>query len=443
MGGRGSSKSWDAAGFAIFLAQAYKVRFLCARQFQNRIADSVHSLLAATIDRFGLMDQFDILENTIRHKTTGSEFLFYGLWRNINEIKSLEGIDVTWLEEAHALTKEQWEVLEPTVLRKAGSQIWVIFNPQYSTDFVWKNFVANPPAGTLKRQINYDENPFLSENMLTVIDSARQKDADDFNWIYLGQPKDSDNEAIIKRKWIMAAVDAHKKLGLNITGDRRVGFDVADSGSDLCATIYAHGPLIADADMWKGQEDEILRSATRARETCLKHDAHMIYDSIGVGAFVGSHVNSLNSMHEVVRHTAFNAGGPVEKPDAVYAHSHPRKTNKEQFANLKAQKWRAAADRFMNTYNAVEKGMTFDQSDMIFIDSSLPHLDRLIDELSTPRKDYDTLGREKVESKKDLAKSNREGGAMPSPNLADAAIMAVAVGTRSGLNITNNMLRGI
>ncbi|EPO2685815.1 phage terminase large subunit, partial [Shigella flexneri] len=78
---------------------------------------------------------------------TGSEFVFYGLWRNIEEIKSLEGIDVLWLEEAHALTEYQWKILEPTI-RKEGSECWFIFNPGLVTDFVWRNFVVDPPEGT-------------------------------------------------------------------------------------------------------------------------------------------------------------------------------------------------------------------------------------------------------------------------------------------------------
>src|SRR5690348_4909125 len=87
-GGRSSSKSWDAAGFAVFLAQQCKIRVLCTRQFQNRIEESVYTLLIMQIDRFGLRDQFQILQNKIICRTTGSEFLFYGLWRSIDEIKS-------------------------------------------------------------------------------------------------------------------------------------------------------------------------------------------------------------------------------------------------------------------------------------------------------------------------------------------------------------------
>ncbi|HCN2070364.1 TPA: phage terminase large subunit, partial [Escherichia coli] len=91
-GGRSSSKSWDAAGIAIFLSNKYTLRFCCARQIQNKIEESVYTLLKIQIDRFGLRHRFRILNNKIINRVTGSEFVFYGLWRNIEEIKSLEGI---------------------------------------------------------------------------------------------------------------------------------------------------------------------------------------------------------------------------------------------------------------------------------------------------------------------------------------------------------------
>ena len=139
-GGRASSKSWDAAGFAIYLARSYKLRIMCVRQFQNKIEDSVYSLLKDQIERFGLMHEFKILKTKIVHRYTGTEFLFYGLWRHITEIKSTEGVDICWMEEAHALTEAQWEILEPT-LRNEDSQFWIIFNPKLVSDFVYKRFV--------------------------------------------------------------------------------------------------------------------------------------------------------------------------------------------------------------------------------------------------------------------------------------------------------------
>lgn len=117
-------------------------------------------------------------------------------------------------------------------------------------------------------------------------------------------------------------------------------------------------------------------------------------------------------------HNKFNAGSGVFRPDAFYK---PTIKNKEQFANLKAQAWWLVADRFRNTYNAIEKGESCKPEDMIFIDPTMPHLDRLIDELTMPLCAFDVNGRVKVESKPDMAKRN-----LASPNLADAFIMAFA-----------------
>jgi phage terminase large subunit len=422
-GGRASSKSWDAAGFAVFLAQAYKIKFLCARQFQNKIEESVYSLIVHQIDRFGLRDQFRILDNKIIHKRTKSEFLFYGLWRHITEIKSLEGVDVCWLEEAHALTEEQWKVLEPTV-RKEGSQFWIIFNPQLSTDFAWKRFVVNPPRGTIRREINYIENPFLSQTMLDVISAARDEDYDDYQHVYLGVPRDDDDDAIIKRSWLMAAIDAHKALFIEPAGADRLGFDVADSGRDKCAMIHTHGPLALWSDEWKGREDELLKSCTRVWNAAVERHAHISYDSIGVGASAGAKFNELNAGGQVVTHAGFNAGGKVHQPKARYGRS--QKSNEDMFSNIKAQAWWSVADRLRNTFNAVRNGVKFDQADMIFIDGDMPNLSKLVDELATPKRDFDNAGRVKVESKRDLDKRD-----VASPNLGDAFIMAYAPGQRA------------
>jgi phage terminase large subunit len=93
--------------------------------------------------------------------------------------------------------------------------------------------------------------------------------------------------------------------------------------------------------------------------------------------------------------------------------------NKDFFANIKAQAWWLVADRLRNTYNAVRNGQKFPDDEMIFIDGSMPNLDQLMDELSTPLRDYDLAQRVKVESKKDLAKRG-----IASPNIGDAFIMA-------------------
>lgn len=433
-GGRSSSKSWDAAGFAIFLATQCKIRVLCARQFQNKIAESVYTLLKIQIERFGLRHEFVITENSIKHRFTGSEFMFYGLWRHIDEIKSLEGIDICWIEEAHNLTEEQWDILEPT-LRGEGSQFWVIFNPRLVTDFVYRKFISGTPSkviegkikgeigGTIKRLINFDENPFLSDTIIKVIERKKREDEAEFRHIYLGEPREDDDSVIIKRSWIKAAIDADKVLGIEATGKKRVGFDVADTGDDLCATVAAHGFKATHCDEWKAREDELLKSAGRAHALARSLGAEVDFDSIGVGAFAGAHFKALNEEHKTsIVYRGFNAGGAVLNPDGRIDPNDPKSpTNKDFYANLKAQTWWEVARRFRNTFNAVEKGDAFADTDLIAISSEMEHLDTLIDELSTPRKDVDNSGRSKVESKKDLAKRD-----IASPNKADAFVMAFA-----------------
>lgn len=429
-GGRASSKSWDAAGFAIFLALRCKVRFLCARQFQNKIEESVYTLLKQTIERFGYRDRFEILKNKIVCLTTGSEFVFYGLWRQIDEIKSLEGIDVCWIEEAHNLTEDQWKILEPTI-RKQGSQFWIIFNPRLSTDFVYRRFVLNPPPNTIVRKINYDENLFLSQTMLDIISAAKEEDFDEYMHVYEGVPKDDDEDSVIKRSHLMASIDAHQALGIEIAGSKRIGFDVADAGEDLCAMVAAHGPLNYWSDLWKAKEDELLQSCTRVWTAARERQSSVIYDAIGVGATAGAKFNELNiGQSAPVMHSKFFAGGAVDKPDSSYGMTGIK--NKDFFANIKAQKWWTVADRLRNTYNAVRNGQEFRDDEMIFIDSAMPNIDKLIDELSTPKRDYDTAGRVKVESKKDLSKRD-----VPSPNLADGFIMANL--PMGGLDIWNRL----
>lgn len=428
IGGRSSSKSWDAAGFATFLTDNYNLRVLCVRKFQNKIEESVYALLKTQISRFGLDGRFDVQAKKIYNRATGAEFMFYGLWRDITQIKSLEGIDILWLEEGHALTEEEWKILEPTI-RKEGSQVWIIFNPHLATDFAYKRFVLNPPPDTIVRLINYTENPFLSSTIMKVIEAAKAEDYDDYMHVYMGVPLENDDSVVIKRSWIMAAIDAHVKLGIEPSGRKRMGFDVADGGADKCATIGAYGPVVQQADMWKAGEDELLKSCTRVYAAAREYGAHVNYDSIGVGASAGAKFGELNAARtdgQAITYAKFNAGGAVWRPDAKYGNT--TTMNKDHFANIKAQAWWLVADRFRNTYNAVMNGQKFSEDEIISIDGNLPYLALLIDELSTPKRDFDQNGKVKVESKKDLAKSTREGGAVPSPNLADALIAAFAPG---------------
>lgn len=441
-GGRSSSKTWDAAGFLIYLTQQYRLRVMCTRQFQNRIDDSVYNVLELQAERFGVHKQFDFQQSSIVHKRTKSEFLFYGRARNINEIKGTNDVDIHWAEECELLTEDEWKVIDPT-LRVEHSFHLMVFNPKFVSDFVYQRFVVNPPPGTLVRQINYPENPFLSQTMLRKIEAAKAEDQDAFEHIYLGVPLTDDARVIIKLSWIEAAVDAHIKLGFEPAGRKVVGFDVADDGEDLNANIYAHGCLVEWGEEWKGAEDELLKSAMRTYDNAVARGARIRYDSIGVGASAGAKFDELNATRVVkVRYSKFNAGGAVHKPDAYYVRDRMDKVlNKDHFSNIKAQTWWGVADRFRNTYDAVRNGTVYPQDELICISSNFPKLEKLKSELSTPRRDFDKNGRVKVESKDDLKKPNRVGGPQKSPNLADAFVMCFAPDDATALNISDDALK--
>lgn len=411
-GGRMSSKSHDAAGVAIARANFREERFLCTRMYQNRIADSVYTLLKDKISYFKLSNNFQIYADAIEHKTNGSLFRFYGIARNIDEIKSFEGATVWWNEESHNLTKTMFTTIRPTIMRNAGAEMWFTMNPLLESDYSYQRLIANPPKGFLVHQINYDRNPFLTKSALKDIENEFEEDYDLATHIYLGVPLSDDDNSIIKRSWIEAAIDAHSKLDIDMSGTRVVGYDVADSGDDKNAVAIVDGLICTNVIEWKGKEDELKESALRA----WSHVANgvLVYDSIGVGAHVGSTLKDVSG--SVNRYFKFNAGGEVENKKHIYS---PSITNADKFENLKAQAWQMVADRFRNTYNAVTKGMKYDVNELISISSDIDNLAALKTELSTPRKSTSNRGKDMVESKKDLAK--RE---VKSPNMADAFIMA-------------------
>jgi len=407
-GGRASSKSWEFAGMAAGLAAQYKTRFLCVRRFQNKIKESVHTLISAQINNFAF-DGFDIRASDIQHKN-GSEFVFYGIERNVDEIKSFEGADVLWIEEAHNLTEDQWRILKPTI-RKEGSEIWISFNPKLVTDFVYQRFIINPPKSCRVRLVNYPDNPFLSDTARADIQEMLDEDKEEHDHVYLGVPRMDDQLSIIKRSWVEAAIDAHLNLDIDMRGAQTVGFDVADSGADKCAVSIHNGAICEHVEEWKAGEDELNESTRRAWS--FVGNGRLSYDSIGVGANVGSTLIDMGVEED--RFGKFNAGAIVVNPDKEYSKGI---TNKEKFENLKAQAWRDVADRFKNTYNALNKGMEFPVSELISISSDIKCIEKLKTELSTPRVRYSKRGLDMVETKDELKK--RE---INSPNLADAFVM--------------------
>lgn len=156
-GGRGGAKSWGFARAALIQAAQRPLRVLCARELQVSIAESVHKLLSDQIEAMGLAPWFDVQQQVIR-SSAGSEIIFAGIRNNVTKLKSLEGVDVCWVEEAEKVSNSSWEALIPTI-RKPGSEIWVSFNPHDASDPTYQRFVLNPPPGARVVEMNWQDNP--------------------------------------------------------------------------------------------------------------------------------------------------------------------------------------------------------------------------------------------------------------------------------------------
>jgi phage terminase large subunit len=186
-GGRGGAKSWSIARALILLAVQRKLRILCTREFQNSIKDSVHKLLCDQIIELGLQRYFDVGPKTIRSKC-GSEFLFAGLG-SMNSLKSVEGIDIVWVEEAQSVSNYSWEVLIPTI-RKKGSEIWISFNPHEEEDPTYQRFVLHPDlTRTWVQKVGFEDNYWFPEELEHERLYMRSIDLDAYDHVWGGNPR--------------------------------------------------------------------------------------------------------------------------------------------------------------------------------------------------------------------------------------------------------------
>ena len=183
-GGRGSGKSYAFADACLVKALQGKIRVLCARQLQTSIRDSVHKLLCDRIFTLGMESFFEITRESIRG-VNGSEFIFKGIYNNVMEIKSMEGIDICWVEEAQSVSDESWEVLIPTI-RKEGSEIWITFNPDHEEDSTYRRFVLNPPPDCKSVLVNYNDNPFFPDVLRKEMEYCKEIDYPRYEHIWLG-----------------------------------------------------------------------------------------------------------------------------------------------------------------------------------------------------------------------------------------------------------------
>jgi len=203
-GGRGSGKSWAFAIMAIMRAAYKPIRVLCARELQNSVRDSVHTLIKDQIVSLGMSGHFIIREREILGRN-GSSFMFKGLrgMRNdASEIKSLEGVDICWVEEAQMISAASLETLLPTI-RKPRSEIWFTMNPSLASDPVYQ-MINEPPNNAVVRKVNWNDNPWFSDTSLVAEKDYKQRvDPDGYRHVWEGECRSYSDAQILKHKYVV------------------------------------------------------------------------------------------------------------------------------------------------------------------------------------------------------------------------------------------------
>ena len=204
-GGRGAGKSVSVSRALLCKGIEKPLRILCVREFQTSIKDSVHKLLVDQIHELKIEAHYEITQTTIRGKN-GTEFIFAGIKNNVNNLKSMAGINYAWLEEANNVSFNSYEVLIPTI-REANSEIWVTFNPELPTDETYKRWVLNPPSNAIVQKINWSDNPWFPEVLEIERQNLKNRDFEAYQNVWEGFTRSTIDGAVFAKEMARAEQD--------------------------------------------------------------------------------------------------------------------------------------------------------------------------------------------------------------------------------------------
>lgn len=430
VGGRGSGKSETTAQCMLKFCDD-GARVLCAREFQNSLDDSVHSLLKRKIDDLGV-STLSVLASTIQSINKG-EIIYKGLARNVQSIKSLDGIKYVWIEEGQTISQESIDVLFPTI-RTNGAEIWVTMNRGSITDPIAITYL-NKAEKELERcgyyeddymmvvEINYQDNPFFPG----ILEQQRKKAFDEwprakYDHIWGGRYGDMVEDAIIEPEWFDACIDAHLNPRVSASfkprGARLAAFDPSDTGD---AKGYAQriGNVFTDVcDKTSGDSDDGMIWAT---DKAIQFGCdEFVWDYSGIGSgMLGSIRKSFSGKKTKIQ--AFNGGESPDNKDKPYiSDDGKKKTVGDVFINKRAQRYWRLYELCYNTYRCIVKGDYVDPENMISFSSEIKDIKRLRSEVCRiPRKRRGD-GIIQIMTKKEMLTKG-----IPSPNMADSVMMLI------------------
>ena len=436
-GGRAGLKSQTFADILLHKMDRYGVKVGCLREHQNSIEDSVHSLLKDEIDRFDLNGKFEVNKTTIEHKVNKGKFRFRGLAKNPEAVKSFNGFDIFWLEEAQFVSNSSLKMLTPT-LRREDSECWLSFNPLSRLDPVSQRFIL-PYLDVLLRDgiyeddlhyivwSNFDENPWMPE----TLEAERQHDyktltREEYDHIWLGHFFDHVDDAIILAEWFDSCIDAHIKLGFKAEGIVKVAHDPSDSGVDDKGNVVRHGNVVLEAKLDK--TSDINDGMDNALSLAIESGADLFtWDADGMGLGLKRQVKDYLDGEEI-DYQIFRGSEGVDKPNELFQDRLNRtltdktkqRTNVQALLNKRAQYYMSLRNRVYLTHLAVTKREYRNTSPehLISFSSGITALQQLRTELcKIPRKRGNTS---KIQL---MSKHDMKAKGIPSPNLADPVMM--------------------
>jgi phage terminase large subunit len=215
-GGRGSGKSHLFAEMLIERSVMQKTDAVCVREVQKSLAQSVKKLLETKIEEMGVGSYFEVQQAQIISKHGGT-IIFQGMQNHTaDSIKSLEGFDIAWVEEAQSISQFSLDILRPTI-RKPGSQLWFTWNPRFDTDPVERLLrTQTPPDKTVVVQVNYADNPWFPDVLREEMEYDKRRDPDKYLHVWKGEYV-RNSETRVFKNWSVeefeAPPDAIHRLG--------------------------------------------------------------------------------------------------------------------------------------------------------------------------------------------------------------------------------------
>ena len=261
-GGRFSGKSHTVARYLLIRARMEKTRILCAREYQNSIADSSHQLLADLIKEYQL-NEFKVTDKSIVNTINGSDFLFKGLHHNEQSVKSTEGINIAWIEEAQTITQNSLEVLTPTV-REAGSQIVYTYNRLLEQDPVHKRLVLEGRPNTLILNVNYDialKYGYMPDVIRLEMEDDKQNRPQLYRHKWLGEPISA--EGRVYKDWVQIDDIPHEARLIGRGLDFGYSVDPA-----ACVDVYEYngGYILDELFYRKGMSNHEIANALKGND---------------------------------------------------------------------------------------------------------------------------------------------------------------------------------